>query len=1203
MVVEFVRRLGAARLALLCLGGGACSVQQVEQAQSRRVDLPARPPASAQPPAPFAAERIRYLASRQAEGALDAQYQFVSGGAEALVTAPLGHGFVTALSPEGVSLRPFGDDWSVALHLSAYGCEHEVDPLARRSAAPSVDRSRPHRAEYGWSTANGALREWYVSGPLGVEQGFTLDASPCRAAEDPEVARIDLRVEGLAPRLVGAGEQGTASVELVDAAGTTQLRYADLWAEDAAGRPLATSMSTDGERISLRVALAGARYPVTVDPLIYRQTSRLTQPGAQPGDNFGYQIKSDDHRAAISVRGRDQHRGMVLVYELMGDAWTLQATLAPADLSPNDEFGRELALEGDVLLVGAPQANGNTGAAYVYVRSGATWSLHKKLIGLGTGPGDYFGRAVALSGGQALIGAYGTNGSRGAVYHFDDTWTQQATLSAEDAAVNADFGIMVAFDDPYALIGSYRATAGGQANAGAAYAFKRSGTGWVQQQKLTANAPVASGYFGAGLSLKGAEALIGSYGYGASRGAVYYFTRSLERWLQQQIIVANGGAPGDGFGIALDRRDADLLVGAPSVAMTSTYSQGAAHLYRRVGNQWQPRQTLRVTDAPPSYGFYGGYGVSIVDERHFLVGGYQALGTRGSVVAFTGRLANGDPCAAAADCDSNVCVDGVCCNEPCDGSCAACALAQGASVDGTCTKFSPSSAAALGCAPLTCTGTSLECAACTDDGQCPGGGHCAADGTCRAPTPNGQPCDDRAGRDCLRGGCTVCGAGYCVDGLCCDAPCDDTCGSCLGAKTGQRDGLCAPIEAGADPDEECAADGAAGGCGADGTCSGGFACRSFAATGTVCGASFCQSGVVTGMQCDGNGGCQQRTGRSCEGYPCNPDGSACASSCVQDSDCASAAYYCSEQGQCLRKRSQGEVCAKASQCGSGHCADGVCCNSTCEGQCEACDRPNTVGSCVPVTGDPVGDRRPCGEGNVCSGRCNGGNRKACTMPGAGTPCGAPSCLGDHSVPAGSCDGSGTCMSARPGSCIPYTCAERSGQCLTSCSSDAECAAGSVCNLGAGRCVVTTMTCKDATTVIHPDGTLVSCAPYRCAAGACRDACALPLDCADGFTCETGTCVEDHGGSAGSGGSGGIAGSAGSAGGAGSAGSGSTRPDAGAGATAGGGGSGASADDGGCGCRLPGGRTKERRGAALAGLALALGVTWRRRRRGLGKLAG
>src|SRR5690606_23974280 len=133
------------------------------------------------------------------------------------------------------------------------------------------------------------------------------------------------------------------------------------------------------------------------------------------------------------------------------------------------------------------------------------------------------------------------------------------------------------------------------------------------------------------------------------------------------------------------------------------------------------------------------------------------------------------------------------------------------------------------------------------------------------------------------------------------------------------------------------------------------------------------------------------------------------------------------------------------QCASGYCVDGVCCNSACTGQCEACNLPGQAGVCLPVSGAPVGSRTPCAGDGVCGGVCDGTNRFACAYPGAGTECRAASCSESTATLAAYCDGAGSCPQPQtvdcPDGCDGTLCAG------AACTVNTDCPDGQVCRAG------------------------------------------------------------------------------------------------------------------------------------------------------------
>ncbi|PTL81496.1 OmpA family protein [Vitiosangium sp. GDMCC 1.1324] len=141
----------------------------------------------------------------------------------------------------------------------------------------------------------------------------------------------------------------------------------------------------------------------------------------------------------------------------------------------------------------------------------------------------------------------------------------------------------------------------------------------------------------------------------------------------------------------------------------------------------------------------------------------------------------------------------------------------------------------------------------------------------------------------------------------------------------------------------------------------------------------------------------------------------------------------------------GSECSTDSECSTGFCADGVCCNTACDGQCEACNAAGSVGTCGAVTGAPKGDRPACGtDGSECGGVCDGTNRATCSYPSESVQCGSQSCSAGVAVTGGTCNGAGSCA-LQTQSCGDYICGENA--CLAACTTDDQCAENSFCLSG------------------------------------------------------------------------------------------------------------------------------------------------------------
>jgi hypothetical protein len=149
------------------------------------------------------------------------------------------------------------------------------------------------------------------------------------------------------------------------------------------------------------------------------------------------------------------------------------------------------------------------------------------------------------------------------------------------------------------------------------------------------------------------------------------------------------------------------------------------------------------------------------------------------------------------------------------------------------------------------------------------------------------------------------------------------------------------------------------------------------------------------------------------------------------------------------KKSKGISCSASSDCNTGFCVDGVCCESSCDGQCEACDAAGALGTCQAITGAPHNARVECnGAGDTCGGTCDGQVRTACGYPTASTSCRAASCTAGTAMVAAACDGNGGCPALQQQDCGTYACGATA--CHGDCTTDSDCAGTSYC--AAGVCV-------------------------------------------------------------------------------------------------------------------------------------------------------
>ena len=392
--------------------------------------------------------------------------------------------------------------------------------------------------------SHAGLTEWYTNGPLGLEQGFTVRRAPAGAGVAPLTIALSLAGD----THVAAATRGGG---IVFSRRGSRIAYQGLSAVDAKGRHLQATMALVGARILLTVDAQHAAYPVRIDPWV----SAVVPHGFAAAENFG-----------------------------------------------EGEWGWRVAISGDgnTLLVSAPAdapAGVKTGAAWVFARVSGGWKEQAFLTGGSeqVGPLVRFGSGVALSedGNTALVGGSGDNGAVGAAWVFTrsgSTWTQQGPKLTSGGSTFALFGQSVALsaDGSTALIGATFAGSGG-----AAYVFTRSGGSWTQQGELTGAGEVGSGRFGESVALSGDgnTALVGGPWDNEKAGAAWFFTRTGTAWSAQGAKIA-GGAEFDlvGQSVALSRETGNT-------ALIGAFGSNDAYVYTREGSAWTQQADLKGAEA------------------------------------------------------------------------------------------------------------------------------------------------------------------------------------------------------------------------------------------------------------------------------------------------------------------------------------------------------------------------------------------------------------------------------------------------------------------------------------------------------------------------------------------------------------------------------------------------------------------------------
>ncbi len=335
------------------------------------------------------------------------------------------------------------------------------------------------------------------------------------------------------------------------------------------------------------------------------QEAELTVADAAPFDYSGWSVAISGDTAVVGSFLDDDlgnASGSASVFVRSGGGWVQQAKLTASDGGAGDVLGYSVAISGDIVVVGA-NGHGVSGAAYVFVRSAGLWSEQAKLTSASAGPGDAFGAQVAISGDTIVVGADldGHAGDwSGSAYVFvrsGSSWSEQAKLTADDAAAFDFFGASLAVHGQTAVIGSRGDDDLGNF-AGAAYVFVRDGAAWSQEAKLTADDGAAFDRFGRSVAVEGDRVLVGMPGdddAGPLSGSAYLFERTGSSWTQAAKLVAGAGAAFDFFGWSVAISGDRAVVSAPDDDEAEPES-GAVYVFDRCGAAWPERARLTAAD-------------------------------------------------------------------------------------------------------------------------------------------------------------------------------------------------------------------------------------------------------------------------------------------------------------------------------------------------------------------------------------------------------------------------------------------------------------------------------------------------------------------------------------------------------------------------------------------------------------------------------
>lgn len=359
-------------------------------------------------------------------------------------------------------------------------------------------------------------------------------------------------------------------------------------------------------------------------------SNKLQGSGASSPGDFGTSVALSNDTIVVGAISS----GSAYVFTKSGSQWSEQQKLTVAIPTPGETFGRSVAISGDTIIVGAANyTNDNSsvrGSAYVFVRSGTNWSLQQRLEANDGLPGDDFGWSVGLFGNTAVIGAVNDDDPSGKVnvgsaYVFvrsGATWSLQQKLTAPDSGI-ADpnltgdaFGSSVGIWDNTILVGAPWHDHGGVENSGAGYVFDRVGTTWSLSAEIRPSDTLIGKAFGMASAICNNKIVVGAYlddicSLGLDVGSAYVFTKDGVTWNQEAKLTGSDVVSGDAFGRAVALFGDRVVVGAFTHKTNDAVESGAAYLYQRIGSGWTEQQKLTASDV--SAGQMLGFAVAISD--------------------------------------------------------------------------------------------------------------------------------------------------------------------------------------------------------------------------------------------------------------------------------------------------------------------------------------------------------------------------------------------------------------------------------------------------------------------------------------------------------------------------------------------------------------------------------------------------------------
>lgn len=348
-------------------------------------------------------------------------------------------------------------------------------------------------------------------------------------------------------------------------------------------------------------AASGSAYVLRFSGEQWAETEVLVASDGRVFDEFGFAVAVDDvivvGAPLVDDVAPDAGAVYVFRYDMAADAWVEEQKLLASDGEVFDGFGHAVATAGDVIAVGVPNRNAAgefSGAVYVFRFDPkiGQWTEEAKLVAEDTVPFDEFGQSVAMDDDVILIGAWrdddaGVSSGSAYVFRYEfGQWVEEQKLTATDAAPSQRFGGAVSIDGDVAVVGAHQSSVT-LVDAGAAHVFQRDDMSgdWIETQKLEASDAAVLDQFGEAVSVEGTSIVVGSRSADTAAdngGAAYVFAFDGDEWVERSVVTPSDIEPNEEFGRAVAVAGNWVLVGSRFDEPAGTES-GSAYFYRIAG--------------------------------------------------------------------------------------------------------------------------------------------------------------------------------------------------------------------------------------------------------------------------------------------------------------------------------------------------------------------------------------------------------------------------------------------------------------------------------------------------------------------------------------------------------------------------------------------------------------------------------------------